>query len=234
MDRWFLLWKTNVYLQADIVPFILDYPFKKLMTVPWPRKEIAQLFSPSWSILRGLFKLYGSVDLILLFNEAIPKKATWAGAHAINCGIFWKRSCLLFLAPRQTSWSSGSPWSKLWFFPSAVALHGLHLGKCSLSCRMRWLWFGNWPFLLITGTDLISLKLIIAISRGNKDSLLFILILSSDVSSRLILSCKSLMWASVTWRSGGRGRSEGRGESPRYWLDVFALLFRYLLSLETL
>ena len=84
------------------------------------------------------------------------------------------------------------PWSKVWLFPPSVALKMLHFGKCSLRCRMRWLWFGNRPFVLITGINLIGLKLIAGISCGNKDNLLLIVILSSDVDSRLILSCERL------------------------------------------
>lgn len=47
--------------------------------------------------------------------------------------------------------------------------------------------------MLITGINLISPELITGISRGNKDNLLLIAIMSSDVNSRLILYCERLV-----------------------------------------
>lgn len=44
--------------------------------------------------------------------------------------------------------------------------------------------------MLITGINLSNLKLITGISGGNKDNLVLIVIVSSDVDSRLSLSCQ--------------------------------------------
>lgn len=156
---------------------------------------------------------------------------------SIKCQIIWKNYLPSLPNSSLWPWPLGSPSSKVWWFLSAVALHKLRLGKCSLHWRMRWLCIGDWPVMLITGINLISSKLITGIYCGNKDSLWLIVILPSDVSSGLILSSKNLVWVYVIRRSqeGVEGEEWRKGrESTRYMLDACALLFRHLLSLETL
>lgn len=102
------------------------------------------------------------------------------------------------------------------------------LSQYSLTCKARWLWFGNRPFMLVTGINLSNLKFITGISGGKKDNLVLIVIVSSDVDSRLSLSCQRLVQPHVIWK-----RQEGVAESYHPHRDVFALLLCYLFSLET-
>ena len=70
--------------------------------------------------------------------------------------------------------------------------------------------------MLIIAINLISLKLITDISCGNKDNFFLIVIKSSDVNSRLILSVKG--WCSLMQSERDRKREveEGKRTLPTY------------------
>lgn len=124
----------------------------------------------------------------------------WCSSYSLKCCITCKKylswNRRLFFPPTsfQLPWSLGSPLCKVWqLLLKIVALQMVHFGKCSASYGMRCFWFGNWPFMLMIVINLINLKLITGFFYENKDNLLLIVRVSSDVNSRLILSCKRLV-----------------------------------------